>query len=114
MDTLAGADFVVVEWDDPGGTEWISPLHVHHDDDEAWIVLQGSLRFRMGDEFVDVAAGGGILAPRGTPHQYGNPSPEPARYLLVMTPRIAALIDALHAGPADVHELFAAHASTLL
>ena len=31
------------------------------------------------------------------PPRYWNPRPEPARYLLVMTARIAALIDALHA-----------------
>ena len=40
-------DFVIVEWDDPGGAEWIAPFHVHHADDEAWHVLEGSRRFRV-------------------------------------------------------------------
>jgi mannose-6-phosphate isomerase-like protein (cupin superfamily) len=113
---LWGNDFVVVQWDDPGGTEWewISPLHVHHEDDEAWVVLQGRLRVRIGDEVRDVGAGDGVLAPKGVPHQYGNPFPEPAQYVLVMTPRIAALIEALHRGATDVAELFRAHASELL
>ena len=113
---LHGTDFVVVDWSDPGGTEWewISPLHVHHEDDEAWVVLEGRLRFRIGEHVRDAGAGEGVLAPKGTPHQYGNPFAEPARYLLVMTPRIAALIEALHAGAGDVAELFRAHASELV
>ena len=116
MDDLCGTDFVVVEWSDPGGTEWewISPLHVHHEDDEAWVVLEGRLRLRLGENVRDVAAGEGVLAPKGVPHQYGNPFPEPARYLLVMPPRVAALIEALHESPTDVPALFKAHASELL
>jgi hypothetical protein len=31
------------------------------------------------------------------PHAYGNARDEPARYLLVMTPTIRALVDELHA-----------------
>jgi hypothetical protein len=46
------SDFVIVEWTDAGdsGYEWIAPLHVHHADDEAWYVLEGGLRFAIGDE----------------------------------------------------------------
>jgi len=39
------------------------------------------------------------MAPRGTPHTFWNPSPRTACYLIVMTTRISALIDALHALP---------------
>jgi mannose-6-phosphate isomerase-like protein (cupin superfamily) len=47
-----GSDFVIVEWADEGESdyEWIAPLHVHHGDDEAWYVLEGVLRFRLGDK----------------------------------------------------------------
>ena len=41
------------------------PLHVHHEDDEAWYVLEGALRFRLGEETFEVGAGGGVLAPKG-------------------------------------------------
>lgn len=46
------SDFVIVEWTDSGESEWewIAPLHVHHADDEAWYVLEGVLRFRIGDD----------------------------------------------------------------
>jgi hypothetical protein len=59
---------------------------------------------------------GAVIAPRGTPHTYWNPRAEPARYLLVVTATIAALIDALHAPgpPADMAAVFRAHDSTMI
>jgi mannose-6-phosphate isomerase-like protein (cupin superfamily) len=118
----AGADFVLAEWRDPGGgfdpPRYIAPLHVHHRDDEAWYVLDGALRFRLGDRTVEAEAGGAVIAPRGTPHTYWNPRPGPARYLLVMTATIRALIDAIHAlearDPAALEAVFRAHESELL
>ncbi len=96
------AQVVVAQWSDPGGggdpPRCIAPLHVHHADDEAWYVLAGALVVRSGGRDIVVPAGGAVIVPRGTPHTYWNPSPDPTRYLLVMTPRIRALIDALHAG----------------
>jgi hypothetical protein len=62
----------------------------------------------VGESDVDVPAGGAVLVPRGTPHTYWNPRAEPARYLLVMTPRIEQLIAALHALPDRDHETVAA------
>jgi mannose-6-phosphate isomerase-like protein (cupin superfamily) len=112
------SDFVIVEWTDTGDSqwEWIAPLHVHHSDDEAWYVLEGRLRFRLGDEISEAGPGCAVLAPGGTPHAYGNARPgEPARYLLVMTPRIRALLEALHKpGAGDYAEIFRAHDSELL
>jgi mannose-6-phosphate isomerase-like protein (cupin superfamily) len=122
---LIGSDDVsiaVAEWTDPGGGGepplYIAPLHVHHEDDEAWYVLEGALRVRLGAEDVEVPAGGAVIAARGTPHTYWNPRPEPARYLLVMTPRIVRLIDALHGlaerPPEAVAATFADHRSEYL
>jgi mannose-6-phosphate isomerase-like protein (cupin superfamily) len=112
------SDFVIVEWSDAGDSEWewIAPLHVHHADDEAWYVLDGALRFRIGEETVEVGPGGAVMAPKGTPHAYGNARRgEAVRYLLVMTPKIRRLIDALHAPEAtDYPAIFRAHDSELL
>ncbi|HSD01287.1 MAG TPA: cupin domain-containing protein [Gaiellales bacterium] len=94
------AAIVVAEWADPGGGDpprYIAPLHVHHEDDEAWYVLEGALVVRSDDRDVHLPAGGAAIVPRGVAHTYWNPEPGPTRYLLVMTPRIRALIDALHA-----------------
>ena len=42
-----GDDFVLAQWVAEVGDHWIAPLHVHHDDDEAWYVLRGRLGFRL-------------------------------------------------------------------
>lgn len=113
---------VLAEWTDRGGgtypPTYIAPLHVHHEDDEAWYVLDGLLCVLLGDKEFEVPAGGAIIAPRGTPHTYWNPRPDPARYILVMTPRIQALIDALHGliepDERAVQETFAGYASEFL
>jgi mannose-6-phosphate isomerase-like protein (cupin superfamily) len=108
---LGGGDFVLAEWVDVGEStaeQPIAPLHVHDRDDEAWYVLEGVLGFRRGAELVEAPAGAAVLVPAGTPHTYWNAGAGPARYLLVMTPRIAALIEALHEPGAheDVDALF--------
>jgi mannose-6-phosphate isomerase-like protein (cupin superfamily) len=112
------SDFVIVEWSDSGESQWdwIAPLHVHHADDEAWYVREGTLRFRIGDEVFEAGPGSAVLAAKGTPHAYGNARRgEPARYLLVMTPRIRALVRALHEpGATDYAAIFRAHDSELL
>jgi uncharacterized cupin superfamily protein len=113
---------VVAEWRDPGGqTEskrLIAPRHLHRNDDEAWYVLEGKLCVEVGDEEVQVAAGSAVFAPHGAPHTYWNPGPGPARYLLVMTPNIYALIQAIHAlkerTPSILALLFQKHDSELL
>ncbi|HEX6494004.1 MAG TPA: cupin domain-containing protein [Acidobacteriaceae bacterium] len=119
----AGNDFVIAEWRDAGGAKfdpprWIAPLHLHRNDDEAWYVLEGVLCVRRGNEVMEVRAGASVLVPRGTPHTYWNPTAEPVRYLLVMTPRILHLIEAIHAlkerSPAALRAVFEEHDSELL
>ena len=108
---------MIVDWIDPGTDSCrpIAGLHLHRSDDEAWLVLQGRLGFRVGDEEREVVAGESLLVTRGTPHSYWNPAPQPARYILVMTPRIHQLIEALHAGErTDFATIFEEHDSELL
>lgn len=120
-----GADlgqFVIAEWRDPGGDpgqrRLISPLHVHHLDDEAWYVLEGTLGFRVGDEEFEAPAGSAVHVLRGQAHTYWNPSARPARYVIIMTPNIHRLIRAIHAMPIRTREalarVFEEHNSTLL
>ena len=116
---LVAVDFVVAEWRDAGDTSAerpIAPLHVHYEDDEAWYVLEGRLGFVYGDERVSAAAGAAVLVTRGTPHSFWNAHLGMTRYLIVMTPRIAALVDAMHQPDARdrAGEVFRAHASELL
>lgn len=117
-----GSKLVLVEWtvqgSSSGDPEWMAPLHIHNDDDEAWYVLEGRLRVRVGDEDHDVPAGGAVIGPRGIPHTFCNPAPEPARYIVVMSDRTSALLDALHSGrhfePDELRDLYAAYGCELL
>jgi len=97
---LPNSAFVIAEWADPGAPagppRLIAPYHVHYMDDEAWYILEGTLAFQLGDQHVQASAGTAVFAPRGVPHTYWNPSPTPARYLLIMTPTIRGLINELH------------------
>jgi hypothetical protein len=117
--TLGGADssFVIGSWradPSPSGKppQPIAPLHLHHLDDEAWYVLGGKLAFQLDRETVELRAGGGMLVPRGTAHTFWNPGPDATQYLIVMPPRVAALVAALHdeaevEPPADIFRRFA-------
>jgi len=115
-------DFVIAEWRDPGAPpgppRLIAPLHLHRKDDEAWYILEGTLRVRVGNEEVEARAGSGVLVPRGTAHTYWNPSSEPARYLLVMSANVYRLIQEIHAmkdrTPAALRAVFQKHDSELL
>jgi mannose-6-phosphate isomerase-like protein (cupin superfamily) len=116
---IEGSDFVLVEWSDDGESSAarpIAPLHRHLGDDEAWYVLEGTLGFIRGDERLEASAGAAVLVPRGVAHSYWNAGSGRARYVLVLTPRIAALIDALHEPGAhdDLAGLFRRFDSELL
>lgn len=62
------------------------PLHVHAEEDESWLVLQGDLRFRIGDEVRAASVGTFVLVPRGIPHCFQNVGHGPARILVLFTP----------------------------
>jgi mannose-6-phosphate isomerase-like protein (cupin superfamily) len=114
--TLGGPDgsFVIAEWTDEGGPpdppRLVAPLHIHHRDDEAWYVLEGTLRFRLRNEEIEAPAGSAVFGPRGVPHTFWNPNEKPARYLLVMTPNTFRLIEEIHASsdrdPATLRALY--------
>jgi mannose-6-phosphate isomerase-like protein (cupin superfamily) len=117
-----GDAFVIAEWRGPGGPpgppRLIAPLHIHHHDDEAWYVLEGSLRLKVGEDEVEARAGSSVFVPRGTPHTFWNPGPVPVRYLLVMTSNIFRLVQEIHAmhdrTPSALRAVFAKYDSELL
>jgi quercetin dioxygenase-like cupin family protein len=106
--------FTIVEWTAEVGTHWIAPLHVHHSDDEAWYVLEGTLGFRLGKDEIKAPTGSAVLVERGTPHTYWNAGDVPARYLLVLTPNIARLLEEIHEPGADIPAVFARYDSKIL
>jgi hypothetical protein len=93
-----GQSFDVQEWSG-GGPGY---LHVHHGDDEAWHVLDGTLTFRFKDREVEAPAGTTVFVPAGIAHDYYE-AHGPTRYLIILTPRLRNLIAALHAAPFIQH-----------
>lgn len=93
-----GTSFDVHEWSGSGP----GYLHVHYADDEAWHVLEGTLTFRFRDKQVKAEAGTTVFVPAGVPHDYFE-SQGPARYLIILTPRLRELISALEAAPREQH-----------
>lgn len=62
-----------------------SPLHVHHNEDEWFYVLEGELTFWVGGETVVAGVGSFVFGPRDVPHTFVVSSDQ-ARFLLVTEP----------------------------
>ena len=73
----------IVDMTGPRGD--MPPLHVHHEEDELFVVLDGTLSVWVADRQARVDAGETALAPMGVPHVYRVESAT-ARWLAVVTP----------------------------
>ncbi|MBC7876102.1 MAG: cupin domain-containing protein [Anaerolineales bacterium] len=63
----------------------VAPLHVHHNEDEAFWILEGSLTFEVGDKTIKAEAGSFLFGPKDIPHRY-TVDKGPARLLFILTP----------------------------
>jgi mannose-6-phosphate isomerase-like protein (cupin superfamily) len=63
------------------------PMHSHPAQDEAFEVLEGSIRVHYGREKGELAAGEKLDIPAGLAHQMWNPSATPARVRWTTSPR---------------------------
>jgi mannose-6-phosphate isomerase-like protein (cupin superfamily) len=61
------------------------PLHIHHNEDEAWYVLSGHMTFHVAGDAYEAGAGTFVLAPQGLPHTF-TVDEEPTRVLVFATP----------------------------
>ncbi|HEV2133847.1 MAG TPA: cupin domain-containing protein [Terracidiphilus sp.] len=105
-----GKSYGIYEWRGSGP----ATLHVHYSDDEAWHVLEGELIFRYADRTETAGPGATVFVPAGTAHTYS--AGRRARYLIILTPRLKALIAALQADrdPAHQQEIYRRFDSELL
>jgi quercetin dioxygenase-like cupin family protein len=78
------------------------PLHVHHDEDEAFCVLDGEVTLFLPGRQIHCGPGDVALAPRGVPHTY-RVGERPARWIVLSAPagfeRFVAAVAG--AGPVD-------------
>lgn len=61
------------------------PLHIHHDADETWYVIDGQLSIFVGDERFEAGPGDFALGPKGVPHTFLVTS-ERAEFLATFAP----------------------------
>ena len=97
--------------------------HVHVGHDEAFFVLAGELRFRVGDQYRTATVGETVFASRGLAHGFSNPGEREAHYLVALTPsgyeryfeRLAELLRAEGAmpSPSRLAALMAEHGTFL-
>jgi mannose-6-phosphate isomerase-like protein (cupin superfamily) len=62
------------------------PPHIQHMEDEAFIVLEGTYTFQVGNETMQCGPGEILYVPRGVPHALANTGTEPARLLILQAP----------------------------
>ena len=62
------------------------PRHIHHDADEAFVVLTGECEFWLAGERFRRGPGEAAFIPRGTEHTFRVSSDTPSRHLVILTP----------------------------
>ena len=63
-----GGAMTIVEITEPPHAA--GPLHVHHNEDEGFWLLEGSATFEVGGRTIEAAAGDYLFGPRQVPHRY--------------------------------------------
>ena len=90
-----GGDFSLMERTLPAGGRQ-PPPHRHVNCSEAFFVLDGEVRFRVGDADLKGGPGDFLLVPRGVAHTFGNAGVDTARLLVLHAPAMDAYFEELH------------------
>ncbi len=80
---LTDGRFAAMELRAPKG--FASPLHIHRNEDEFFVVLSGDVRVQHGDKVIEAVGGSLVYGPRNIPHGFRVDSEE-ARLLLFFGP----------------------------
>ncbi len=78
-----GGQFTVVEVTCGAGYE--APWHVHHREDEAFWILDGSVMLEVGESMIEGRAGDYAFGPRDVPHRF-TVGDAGCRMLFILTP----------------------------
>jgi mannose-6-phosphate isomerase-like protein (cupin superfamily) len=103
VEVLADGEHTVLEMVAPPGDQ--PPLHVHHDSDEGFYLLEGEVTFWAGDAERRIGPGEFVLGPKDVPHTYRVTGETPARFIVTSsTGSFAAFVQA-YGVPAERAEL---------
>jgi quercetin dioxygenase-like cupin family protein len=64
-----------------------APAHISASEDKLFVVLEGTLKYLIGDSTEIVGPGARVQVPKGIVHGFTNVGPGDARHILVSTPR---------------------------
>jgi mannose-6-phosphate isomerase-like protein (cupin superfamily) len=78
-----GGRLSIVEITEPPGAD--APLHVHHREDETFLILDGDATFEVGGHTFTAGPGDVAYGPRGVPHRY-TVGDQGCRMLFILTP----------------------------
>jgi mannose-6-phosphate isomerase-like protein (cupin superfamily) len=63
-----------------------TPMHVHQNQDEYFVILEGTARIKYGSQSVDASAGTIVTVNKGVPHAWCNLSKSSLRMLVLFVP----------------------------
>lgn len=66
----------------------VPPPHSHSNNEEIVYVLEGTLRYKVGDETRDLVSGQFMHTPKGIVHAFSNPFDNLACALIILSPDI--------------------------
>lgn len=99
MTVKAGAaetngSYAIIECEAPAGYE--PPAHIHVDEDEIFVILEGALDIECAGQSTRLGAGGFLFLPRSVPHEFRVTPEAPARFLIFTSPgRFEQLVTAI-------------------
>lgn len=67
------------------GPDRMVPVHVHHREEETFLVTGGQLAFQIGDQTIEARPGDLVVGPRDIPHRF-TAGPDGATVLFLLTP----------------------------
>jgi len=82
-ETTGGGFGLVESWMPPG---FASPYHVHRNEDEAFYVIEGTMAFVCGGQWMKAGPGTYVFGPRNIAHGFKVVGDAPARMLLLCSP----------------------------
>jgi quercetin dioxygenase-like cupin family protein len=62
------------------------PRHIHHAEDETFVLMTGRCEFWMDGKFHTEGPGATVFVPRGTPHTFKVIGDEDCRHLTILSP----------------------------
>jgi quercetin dioxygenase-like cupin family protein len=119
LETTPGEQFMIrTSSEDTGGAYLILeieadprigvPLHTHENEQEHFIVVEGTLQIAVDGKTQDYSAGSSVTVGKGVSHAWCNLTDAPVRFVVIFTPgRIEGLFRAVAAKEIDDVEAFA-------